>query len=886
MREQARELPDLNWQVSPQTAEEEIGSIRLKEVRRLRRWLYDIPENEPILYRTAPSLVARSETELFGASAPRFAFRAYLGNSSFVNARRVNRFVAVIRGWGKRRPASAFWRRLPKMEAVCEDVPTPAEIMRKQSCVGDSLLTPPRRFRQAGYHVLTAELGKAYGENREINGTPFVRHIRIGGGLCAQANCLMAALLLHNHAEGIHGVAEITHIALENSCNEIDLGGMTEDRITRYFQDDRVGLQARRQYVPLPKTDVRQVGLAAYRFASALRAYVASGMPAVLPVDGGRMRGVGDVLGQSVLARNNLSIPPRNVKPRPHAILIVGAHCGHDYEFLANDPGLFPFLRIGVTDMMEVRNYELGKPLTRDNLVKRLLCIPVTPRDVKLPLLDCLPPADEPLNRIGLFRIAEDVRQSGELYPPGDAHLATVLGEFRLLQCGNAGVNSEGVFDFLPADAAKALQVVLKAWPPRWLWVQYRPGSPAAACSTIHVWDAEQPPAGIGQNLPATAAIAQYLRALLVKEHGGDWLCHRQNRPAPSPGKGHQDSDPVPDFGTQRGALQASLLSSFTTRSTRAARKSWPRPHPPCDLYMFMQTDIDAIPRKTGRDSPTAVEAMAGWAGSRRMIGRLSEMVIEQFSGIPLVSIATFIPEVGSSRDWKTASKAIQFLVKFARRLIAAGQHIRVIELVAGSCIDGIWPGRRPDDAVDDLRFIANRMDDAEARNRLLRTLRHAVRKTGLHRKRDVHLALELEPGPLYNLRDRDTLRTLCARLAADGELSGVVGINMDISHYKLAKVPIADVWRDLAIRNRIVHSHISGHHRTGHLGDLPLSPPAWPGGFTDWLKLLSRVHAARNDRDLSFSGFVSLECESALNAKTVADSVLKLQASLTALNA
>src|SRR4051812_31309281 len=60
----------------------------------------------PLTFRYAPSIVARTEAELFGLSTPRFSVRVYFGDEggSFCNARRINEFAARSPGWSTRQP--------------------------------------------------------------------------------------------------------------------------------------------------------------------------------------------------------------------------------------------------------------------------------------------------------------------------------------------------------------------------------------------------------------------------------------------------------------------------------------------------------------------------------------------------------------------------------------------------------------------------------------------------------------------------------------------------------------------------------------------------------------------------------------------------------------
>ena len=275
------------WSVPQWHAAREIGEKEIRRLRKLRQWLYGTPQQEAIEFRTAPSLVARSEVELFDISMPRFAFRAYLTPKSFVNARRIETFCELTTSWGQ---PPAGYQGAVRPEIVKR---RPCERIRgASSCIADSLLEPPEKLRSDGYHVLTTELGRAYGERTEIKGTPFVNHIRLGGGMCAQAVCFMATALLQHAVRGIYGVAEITALASPQKERHLDLGGMTPEKICRFFDHPRVGLSSLPQRVFIRDDEVGADSRAVRHSAEVLRAYLLSDIPVVLLVDFGRMCGV------------------------------------------------------------------------------------------------------------------------------------------------------------------------------------------------------------------------------------------------------------------------------------------------------------------------------------------------------------------------------------------------------------------------------------------------------------------------------------------------------------------------------------------------------------------------------------------------------------------
>lgn len=212
-------------------------------------------------FRSAPSIVVRSEAELFGINMPRFAFRAIVAEkteqASFVNLRRIGSFVSSV---GRRLELG------PRDEFI-------SQLRRKCRCVADSLLAVPLWARE--YHVITTDLARWYSEEVPQKGTPFVTHFPVGGGMCAQAVCFMASALLHQHGRGVYGVSEVTMMSGTEKDSEetyLNFSGLSVARMTQYFK--RIGLTVTPQYAQ----NVRD-------YREALRAFLLSGVPVIIPVD-------------------------------------------------------------------------------------------------------------------------------------------------------------------------------------------------------------------------------------------------------------------------------------------------------------------------------------------------------------------------------------------------------------------------------------------------------------------------------------------------------------------------------------------------------------------------------------------------------------------------
>jgi hypothetical protein len=200
------------------------------------------------------------------------------------------------------------------------------------------------------------------------------------------------------------------------------------------------------------------------------------------------------------------------------------------------------------------------------------------------------------------------------------------------------------------------------------------------------------------------------------------------------------------------------------------------------------------------------------------------------------------------------------------------------VELVAGSRISAIYSAVLPDAPYPQL--IAQTTSDREAAQNVVRNLYEALQRRGstgkdaaslgsLLSQKHISLCLELEPGPLYALRDLDTLKTFCLELdrVATADTGGFpVGFNLDIAHWRMARIEPHAIPPE--VQNRIGHSHIAGHDMRGHLGDIRIAAED-KDTFTPWLALLTQQFA-NTSRKISFSGLVSVEFEAAKHAHDV----------------
>jgi sugar phosphate isomerase/epimerase len=214
-------------------------------------------------------------------------------------------------------------------------------------------------------------------------------------------------------------------------------------------------------------------------------------------------------------------------------------------------------------------------------------------------------------------------------------------------------------------------------------------------------------------------------------------------------------------------------------------------------------------------------------------------------------------------------------LVSVAAILIREKKHpFKTIELVAGSVIDGIWQGKDIEDAPgSEPVFVANWLDDRAARDRLVENLKEIAVEA---KNAGIQLAIEAEPGPLYVIRDLDTVRELCAMLdePARADQYASVGLNLDIAHWRLGGFDLAETLAYRGVCERIVHGHASdnGH---GHFGDVVLGKIGRLEDLEMWLAVLG---SSCHNRIGVVCPWVSVELEAAKEWSMVAESLARLQ--------
>lgn len=127
-------------------------------------------------------------------------------------------------------------------------------------------------------------------------------------------------------------------------------------------------------------------------------------------------------------------------------------------------------------------------------------------------------------------------------------------------------------------------------------------------------------------------------------------------------------------------------------------------------------------------------------------------------------------------------------------------------------------------------------------------------------------VALELEPGPTYVVNTADAIDAVITELDSPEykDLRGHVGINVDVAHMKIARVPPAYL-KERA--NWLVHAHICDHpdmHTRDQIVGIWDPVERFESQFYPYLKVLDEIRSSKSDEreGRPFSNAVALELE------------------------
>jgi sugar phosphate isomerase/epimerase len=321
--------------------------------------------------------------------------------------------------------------------------------------------------------------------------------------------------------------------------------------------------------------------------------------------------------------------------------------------------------------------------------------------------------------------------------------------------------------------------------------------------------------------------------------------------------------------------LRPALITSFVTAGmadpkpvlSRSMLQLLEGGHLGAEIYCFMLPDARMWAKKLKLSEPkNAVEFLAQLSPERHLKPIAASLVdcYESKLKAPIVALATFVPEVAVPLRQEAAVNALAALIRLALEIGKLSGQTPVIELVAGSRLSVNW----------NLQEVKVELtEESRQRNRVLGTIDFALQKVAREEAlANVRMALELEPGEMFLLRNRATVEAFLNDVEASkcDLIQKHVGFNLDVSHFRLAEVSLDSLRDNERFRNRCFHAHLSGHHPFGHYGDTALCAFEQGDGMKPWLSFLQDI-AEENPR---FSGFVSLEYEAARSPSAIRDSL------------
>jgi hypothetical protein len=909
-------------QITPAHAEAEIGSEAFAKVRNMLLEVYKqdelLPE-EQWRFSYAPSIIVRSEMEMYGQSHPRFAIRLEpFRDGGFLNLRRV---AEVARQLPSEWPAfpedfldsyrAALNQGKPEpiynVRAVNNEtdaITTPRTVFETASPVADSLLPIPVSVGES-YHLTTAppEVAAACGMSTTAPVVPYLKHIPLhGAGLCAEAVCYMGQVLHYGRIGAIHGLAEINRLAAERVDVDVTNGklhplhGLKTSEFAHYFKTRGFSCPKLSHVAE----DDRHL---------ALRRYLLAEIPVILPCDLGRLRG--QALVQDGEMPLTVESPvysldgrrPTVTSPSSHAILAIGCSKTHEREsknssLLINDPAVRPFVELTQSQWLDAFLYEPTNQGRYQRSNKRFpYFMPICHGRVDLHLIGSV---------------------------PGNHGFLT---QFRWIARGGAGELDDGTsfcfLSFHPADAGITLRLISGAEiltmlsetetllvPHQLYWYCEHPIDEKGSGDCFWIWNSEfKHPvrrlldAIVFAGLKTRTGWRRMTTVTISREQ------YSFDAPQTPPGRriaprhtSSQISAPAPDAA---GSVDVGLISSFSITNNPeqlregldAAAAGKPLS---IELYTFMHEDAQRY--LGGNTGESALQLMAaGWDRYRQENGevfvrQIAEAIAKDYDGYPIRSMATYLPEAGNTSltgnrglALRTqASRALAFLVVLAEQLSSLGEGhcIQTIELVGGTRISDISPVIVNDRSVEP-RYLAFETNSETAISHLLDTLLETEEMVG-DRMRDQHLvwALEKEPGDYYTLNGSASLKTLLRILDdASGKyrkrLRPLVGLNFDIPHWLFLceDLGLESITIDPAIADRIVHAHIADHAH-GHFCDLPVGRIHLVEGAgleENWAAVVRFVKTLATGRpaDLpQFRGLVSCELEAARSFADVLETV------------
>lgn len=646
--------------------------------------------------RLAPSLITRSESEYLGLSSPRFAARIYveIGGEevAFLNLRRLADLEAAIR------------RRF----GIAASVPLPREL---RNAVADSLLSVPPQLTYE-YHCLTSEMAGVYNEESPGRGTPYVSQLEwLGGGVCAECAAATSVQLLFEYCECVHGVAEVKSLSNSDPVDMLDSGGMYPESLVRYLrrQPPGPGLWGAVLTTERPATKAlgRDFRIESRDLSWALRCYVASGIPVILPVDLSRMNGgflgiedYSNTQRKDILTKNNAPAsiaidgwPTHDngddtedgiaLRVREHMVVVAGIgksgttslRPANDERFVIHDSATLPFLRASGQDLFDV--------VSGDDRERVLL--PVTPAKAQVPLLP-VESADSVRSVSEVAYWLQRCDESSPYYVDYEYHFD--IGTFRLVDlstwdssqsyedlppnfyCDSEDFPSLIVRELL-SNASQIKEAAGATSAPCFVWLQYHSALPGIG-RCVHVWSAQLSEDdnsrlftsfsgglnGLGEaqltrderdELFAELQLKRFAIGRLIEGADGTYIFQAYDGFEPQ-----EDTNCATGAATnccdrlsqqEKASIQLAVINSFDP--TGAFGGGWPQPEVACEYYAFMEPTIEKWKNSgiLGNASvSTAVDLLGLISRDDSLCGSVAKHVLNEVP-VEILSLASFFQE-------------------------------------------------------------------------------------------------------------------------------------------------------------------------------------------------------------------------------------------------
>lgn len=299
-----------------------------------------------------PSLVARSDAELYDVEQPRWAKRVYVTVEDGLTRRYIG-FLNI-------RALEMFKARLdPCRRAILGDDTKASDL------ICSAYLSPPRRLIHDGFRFpVVRDIGVYLNELGGVEGTIFASPIGGWGGMCSQACVYMASYLMITHGSKVLGISDITFAASGKANHvaacDIPIRGLNSATIQSLFP----------RFLHLSAFHERTVvrhdtnGFDVYllnRQISVLADYLDQGFPVIVLVKGARLVQANDKYYTKAvhgLFAGWTKEQKAGLKQNLHAIVLTGYRAPQErdksyYQFAYHDSLSGPYLSIRADQLLE-----------------------------------------------------------------------------------------------------------------------------------------------------------------------------------------------------------------------------------------------------------------------------------------------------------------------------------------------------------------------------------------------------------------------------------------------------------------------------------------------------------------------------------------------------